>query len=133
MEKSKLIILSILIFYQASVIPDRDPNKWRYDAVGNPVLKALRGCNGPLCHEYDHILPHSKGGQSTINNCQILQTKVNRIKSNKIGMNNEELEKVSIKVNLSKEEMDFIEKVIYGDTVKPKNIVNNRRKRNSSN
>jgi len=28
----------------------RDPNRWRLDAVGNPVLKALKACDGPLCY-----------------------------------------------------------------------------------
>ncbi|KAK3042708.1 hypothetical protein RJ639_000766 [Escallonia herrerae] len=35
-----------------------------------------------LCFEYDHIIPYSKGGESVAGNCQILQTRVNRYKSN---------------------------------------------------
>ncbi len=26
------------------------------------IKKNLKGCGGPLCYEYDHIVPHSKGG-----------------------------------------------------------------------
>ncbi len=99
----------------STMIPGRDPNRWRYDAVGNPVLKALRGCMGPLCHEYDHIVPHSKGGDTMLNNCQILQTKVNREKSNKINLTEAELKKMSHSMKISEVEMDFIEKVIYGN------------------
>ena len=40
----------------------RNPMRWRLDAVGNPVLNALKGCDGCACHEYDHIVPWSRGG-----------------------------------------------------------------------
>lgn len=53
----------------APVIPGRDPTRWRIDAVGNPVLYLLRGCHGSLCHEYDHIVPFSKGGKTEVSNC----------------------------------------------------------------
>lgn len=99
----------------SEIIPGRDPNRWRYDAIGNPVLKQLKGCGGPLCHEYDHILPFSKGGETKLNNCQILQTKVNREKSNKINLTDEEMRKSSIRVKLSDLEMDYIEKMVYGN------------------
>ncbi len=50
-----------LQFWKSSQIFGRDPDRWRYDPLGNPVLNALRGCPGPACHEYDHIIPFSKG------------------------------------------------------------------------
>lgn len=53
----------------APTIPGRDPARWRIDAVGNPVLSLLRGCHGALCHEYDHIVPFSKGGKTEVSNC----------------------------------------------------------------
>ncbi len=68
----------------APTIPGRDPARWRIDAVGNPVLNLLRGCHGALCHEYDHIVPFSKGGKTEVANCQILQTGVNRFKADKM-------------------------------------------------
>ena len=71
---------------KARKIPNRDPSRWRYDAVGNVVLNALKGCTGLFCHEYDHIKPYSKGGDTTIRNCQILQTTVNRKKSNRTDL-----------------------------------------------
>ena len=56
----------------AAVISGRHPERWRFDAIGNPVLSSLRGCFGALCHEYDHIVPFSKGGQTVVSNCQVL-------------------------------------------------------------
>ena len=46
---------------KSPTIPGRDPDRWRYDAVGNVVCRALSACDGPLCHEYDHIHPFAKG------------------------------------------------------------------------
>lgn len=102
----------------ARVIPYRDPKRWRYDAIGNPVLKVLRGCMGALCHEYDHVYPHSKGGQTKLNNCQVLQSKVNRIKSNKLNFSHQEMIESSIKLNLTEDDMDKIEQLVYGDVKK---------------
>ena len=53
----------------AASIPGRDPKRWKYDPVGNPVVYVLRGCHGALCHEYDHIVPFSKGGKTVVDNC----------------------------------------------------------------
>jgi 5-methylcytosine-specific restriction endonuclease McrA len=82
-------------------VQGRDPDRWRYDAANNLVIKSLRGCAGPFCHEYDHILPYSKGGHTTIRNCQVLQTHVNRYKSNKIELSIEEMKKHSIHTKIS--------------------------------
>lgn len=79
----------------------RDPERWRLDAMGNPVCRALRGCMGPLCHEYDHVLPFSKGGKTEINNCQILQTTLNRVKSNRVDISYNELKTISPTINFS--------------------------------
>ena len=54
---------------RSAKINGRDPERWRLDPVGNPVLNALRGCHGALCHEYDHIVPFSKGGKTVVENC----------------------------------------------------------------
>lgn len=45
---------------KAEKVKGRDPDRWRRDALGNIVFKKLVGCPGCLCHDYDHILPHSK-------------------------------------------------------------------------
>ncbi|OQU93153.1 hypothetical protein SORBI_3001G489800 [Sorghum bicolor] len=58
---------------KAERVPGRDPERWRRDALGNIVFRKLVGCPGCLCHDYDHIVPYSKGGKSTLENCQVLQ------------------------------------------------------------
>jgi len=68
---------------KAAYMIGRDQERWRLDAYGIPVMNALRGCMGLFCHEYDHIIPFSKGGMTEQYNCQILQTKLNREKSNR--------------------------------------------------
>ena len=98
----------------ATPIPGRNPARWRYDAVGNPVLNQLKGCFGALCHEYDHIIPHSKGGKTVATNCQILQTKVNRFKSDRIDLSEKSLKSASLQVELTDKEMDLVEQLIYG-------------------
>ncbi|GJT84837.1 HNH endonuclease domain-containing protein [Tanacetum coccineum] len=74
---------------KADTVPGRNPSRWRKDAVNNVVCKGLSNCQGCLCYEYDHIHPHAKGlyrwGPSVLDNCQILQTKVNRRKLDKVG------------------------------------------------
>ena len=92
--------------------------RWRYDPYGNPVFYTLRGCHGALCHEYDHIVPFSKGGKTVVDNCQILQTKLNRFKSNKVDIPFEELKSQSKPIHLSHDQMDLIEYAILGNVVR---------------
>ncbi len=103
---------------RAISISGRDPDRWRLDAAGNPVLKALKGCNGPLCHEYDHIIPYSKGGETIIRNCQVLQSFANRAKGNKTHLNGERLKDKSMKVQLKEYDMDLVEELVYGNVKK---------------
>ena len=79
----------------------RSPDRWRLDAVGNPVFKFMRGCDGPLCHEYDHIIPWSKGGKTVLENCQVLQSNVNLYKSNKLEVSHEGLSSASPKTRFT--------------------------------
>lgn len=37
------------------IVPGRDPDRWRYDRVGNVVCRALTSCAGPLCHECNSV------------------------------------------------------------------------------
>ncbi len=99
-------------------VRNRDPDRWRYDAAGNVVMKALKGCHGPFCHEYDHIIPFSKGGETTVRNCQILQTYANKIKSNRIILDQRELNSISLKANITDFDVDFLEEAIYGNIKK---------------
>ncbi|KAL0911987.1 hypothetical protein M5K25_017927 [Dendrobium thyrsiflorum] len=49
---------------KAEKVKGRDPDRWRRDPLGNIIFRKLVGCPGCLCHDYDHILPYSKGVSS---------------------------------------------------------------------
>lgn len=105
----------------AEIIPGRHPERWRKDAAGNVVCKRFCNCQGCLCFEYDHIVPFSKGGESTAGNCQILQTRVNRLKSGKDNVDPTQLKGYSCDVKFTDKELDIIEMAVYGDVVRPGN------------
>uniref|UniRef100_A0A2N9EQJ7 HNH domain-containing protein n=1 Tax=Fagus sylvatica TaxID=28930 RepID=A0A2N9EQJ7_FAGSY len=130
----------------AEIIPGRHPERWRKDAAGNVVCKRFCNCQGCLCFEYDHIVPFSKGGESTAGNCQILQTRVNRLKSGKDNVDPTQLKGYSCDVKFTVhqvtkslslnrstlngmiafipteyKELDIIEMAVYGDVVRPGN------------
>ena len=104
---------------KATELPGRDPNRWRLDAAGNPVCKQLRGCLGCLCHEYDHIVPFSRGGLTTLENCQILQTRVNRYKGNADDVPYGQLRSWSCSYQFNQQELDVVEMAVYGDIKRP--------------
>ncbi|KAJ4791469.1 hypothetical protein LUZ62_042715 [Rhynchospora pubera] len=106
---------------KADVVPGRHPERWRQDPAGNVVCKRFWNCHGCLCYEYDHIVPFSKGGESTADNCQILQTRVNRLKSNKEWIGKAELQGFSCDIKFSDKELDIIEMAVYGDVIRPGN------------
>ncbi|KAA3460671.1 HNH endonuclease isoform 2 [Gossypium australe] len=80
---------------KAEKVKGRDPDRWRRDAVGNIVFRKLVGCPGCLCHDYDHIIPYSKGGKSTLENCQVLQECCNLRPKNHRGATHLPLVKLS--------------------------------------
>ncbi|PIN21163.1 hypothetical protein CDL12_06147 [Handroanthus impetiginosus] len=80
---------------KAKQVPGRDPDRWRIDAAGNIVCKCLHSCQGCLCYEYDHIIPFSRGGQSVVENCQILHVE-------KISLNISQNSESSIPMNGSR-------------------------------
>ena len=108
----------------APIISNRDPNRWRLDSLGNPVMKPLRGLQGIFCHEYDHIFPYSLGGTSTLDNCQILQTNINRKKGNQFYSNTElmdfkqkipdSLRKIGVN-KIDNKLLDIAEELVYGN------------------
>ncbi|GFQ02208.1 hypothetical protein PHJA_002364700, partial [Phtheirospermum japonicum] len=104
---------------KAKRVPGRDPDRWRMDAVGNIVCKRLHTCNGCLCYEYDHIVPYSRNGESVAENCQVLQTRVNRLKSDKNGLDQTLLRGYSCDIKFSDEELDTIEMAVYGSVNRP--------------
>ncbi|KAK4257198.1 hypothetical protein QN277_006818 [Acacia crassicarpa] len=100
---------------KAEKIRGRDPDRWRRDALGNIVYRKLVGCPGCLCHDYDHIVPYSKGGKSTLENCQVLQATVNRSKGNRTEMTKAELIQKSSYCRVSGRDMDLLELSAYGN------------------
>lgn len=104
---------------KAEQVPGRDPDRWRKDAAGNIVCKRLHSCNGCLCYEYDHIVPFSKGGESVKENCQVLQTRLNRLKSDQSGLDQRLLKGYSCDIKFSDEELDLIEMAVYGSVIRP--------------
>ncbi|XP_009421081.2 uncharacterized protein LOC104000698 [Musa acuminata AAA Group] len=110
-----------LCWQKAEVVPGRHPERWRKDLAGNVVCKRFWNCHGCICYEYDHIIPFSKGGDTTAENCQILQTRVNRLKSDKQLVDKAELEGFSCDVKFTDKELDIIEMAAYGDVIRPGN------------
>ncbi|XP_012438766.1 uncharacterized protein LOC105764654 [Gossypium raimondii] len=100
---------------KAEKVKGRDPDRWRRDAVGNIVFRKLVGCPGCLCHDYDHIIPYSKGGKSTLENCQVLQATVNRSKGNRTELSRADLIQKSSYCRVSGRDMDLIELSAYGN------------------
>ncbi|XP_010678449.2 uncharacterized protein LOC104893995 isoform X1 [Beta vulgaris subsp. vulgaris] len=109
-----------MCWVKAAIVTGRHPDRWRKDAAGNIVCKRFCNCSGCLCFEYDHIIPFSKGGESTIDNCQILQTRVNRYKSDK-EMDSNILRGYSCDLKFTDKELDIIEMAVYGDVIRPGN------------
>mmetsp|Transcript_5893 Transcript_5893/g.10491 ORF Transcript_5893/g.10491 Transcript_5893/m.10491 type:complete len:128 (-) Transcript_5893:571-954(-) len=100
----------------AAVIPGRDPDRWRLDPMGNPVLRPLNSCFGPLCYEYDHIFPYSHGGKTSSRNCQILQTVVNRFKKDD-PMDPDKLKDVCLRFSSDPKDFDVVESAVYGNVI----------------
>lgn len=94
-------------------MPGRDPDRWRRDPAGNVVAYKLRGCDGCLCHEYDHIIPFSRGGRTVLENCQILQTRPNRFKGNEDN-DPVKLRAYSCAKEFKEEDLDMVEMALYG-------------------
>ncbi|XP_072978347.1 uncharacterized protein [Typha angustifolia] len=100
---------------KAEKVKGRDPDRWRRDSLGNVVFRKLVGCPGCLCHDYDHIIPYSKGGKSTLENCQVLQATVNRSKGNKTEISRSDLIQKSAYCRVSGRDMDLLELAAFGN------------------
>ncbi|XP_057479659.1 uncharacterized protein LOC130766938 isoform X2 [Actinidia eriantha] len=99
----------------AEKIKGREPDRWRRDFLGNTVFRKLVGCPGCLFHEYDHIIPYSRGGKSTLENCQVLQATVSRSKGNRTEISREELIQRCSYCRVSGRDMDLLELSAYGN------------------
>ncbi|CAI9112028.1 OLC1v1012397C1 [Oldenlandia corymbosa var. corymbosa] len=108
-----------LCWASADIVPGRHPERWRKDIAGNIVCKRFFNCSGCLCYEYDHVIPFSKGGDSVADNCQILQTRVNRLKSDKDEIDKTKLKDYSCDIAFTDRELDLFEMAVYGDVIRP--------------
>lgn len=107
-----------LVWERAPLVPGRDPDRWRLDVYGNPVLRPLHGCLGCFCYEFDHRVPYSLGGETTVENCDLLQTRINRLKSNALGGENiswEQIRQYACEDVTSVIDLDAVEFAVYGD------------------
>jgi hypothetical protein len=55
----------------AQTHPKRAPERWRIDPLGNILFKPFKNCQGPMCYQHDHVIPHSQGGNTHAQNCQV--------------------------------------------------------------
>ncbi|KAJ7552671.1 hypothetical protein O6H91_06G063900 [Diphasiastrum complanatum] len=108
-----------LCWQKAAVVTGRDPARWRKDVAGNIVCRKFTRCEGCLCHEYDHIIPFSKGGETDPSNCQILQSRVNRSKGDRDKLESDELRHYSCDLTFTDKELDVIEMAVYGNVIRP--------------
>jgi len=58
-------------------------------------------------------------GETQVNNCQILQSRVNRFKSNRSDLAGNDLKQFSCDLKFSDKELDVIEMAVYGNVVRP--------------
>lgn len=63
--------MKAMCWQNAKIHPQLSPERWRLDPLDNLLFKPYRNCNGPFCYQHDHIVPHAKGGQTEIQNCQV--------------------------------------------------------------
>lgn len=54
-----------------------------------------------------------------VENCQILQTRANRLKSDNNGIDMTQLKGYSCDLKFSDDELDIIEMAVYGDVMRP--------------
>ncbi|KAG6543555.1 hypothetical protein Mapa_015049 [Marchantia paleacea] len=92
-----------LCWQKADVVPGRHPERWRKDIAGNVVCRSLTRCKGCLCYD----------------NCQILQSRVNRLKSDKDDLGKQDLQQLSCNIKFGEKELDLIEMAVYGNVERP--------------
>ena len=68
------------IFAKGSIIPGKDPDKYRKDSCGNEIYRDNYGLETPMGWEVDHSLPKAKGGTNNPRNLKPLQSSENASK-----------------------------------------------------
>lgn len=72
--------MKMKIWKKAPAVSRKDPAKYRKDPYGNELCWDSYGKFTDKGWEIDHIKPKAKGGNDTVVNLQVLQTKINRAK-----------------------------------------------------
>ncbi|GJD11203.1 hypothetical protein Gasu2_53420 [Galdieria sulphuraria] len=106
---------------KADAVRGRDPSRWRRDLAGNVICKKLRG--GPFCMDFDHVVPLSKGGESVLDNCQVLQTTANRHKGDRLVEPTTDIKKYYKEISDRRvlplqRHLDIVEFYVYGDVIR---------------
>lgn len=58
-------------------------------------------------------------GETAVSNCQILQARVNRLKSNRSDLVSNDLKQFSCDLKFTDKELDVIEMGVYGNVIRP--------------
>ncbi|KAL4444386.1 hypothetical protein ABPG74_016679 [Tetrahymena malaccensis] len=116
----------------ATIFIGRHPDRWRLDAVGNPVLRGLTSCLGPLCHEYDHIVPFSKGGKTEIKFDSIERAVYGDILKVDAEQQVKEASKQSLKILYAQKEIDQLQQQEQRMTFFDQNLKRNEENSRSS-
>ncbi|GAB2221083.1 hypothetical protein Droror1_Dr00012250 [Drosera rotundifolia] len=100
---------------KAEKVEGRDPDRWRKDPFGNVVFRKFERCRGVLGYEFDHIVLYKEGGRSTLENCQVLQSALNRAKGRGENISRARFANRSSPHEVTGRDMDLIELTTYGD------------------
>ncbi|KAL9262390.1 hypothetical protein AKJ16_DCAP06477 [Drosera capensis] len=100
---------------KAEKVEGRDPDRWRKDPFGNVLFRNFERCRGVLGYEFDHIVLYKEGGKSTLENCQVLQSALNRAKRRGENISSARFANRSSSQELTGRDMDLIELTTYGD------------------
>ncbi|KAG5512709.1 hypothetical protein RHGRI_038888 [Rhododendron griersonianum] len=72
--------------------------------------------------DVSRVVVMSFGGESVAENCQILQSRVNRSKSNKDEVDTTQMKGYSCDIKFTDKELDIVEMAVYGDVIRPGNL-----------
>lgn len=69
-------------------------------------------------------VPYSKGGKTAVENCQILQSRTNKLKGNKENVSMQEMKQWSCATLFTTEMLDTLEMAMYGNVKRPERKCN---------
>ncbi|KAI4962656.1 hypothetical protein ZWY2020_028363, partial [Hordeum vulgare] len=96
---------------KAAVLTGRHPERWRQDAAGNVVCRRFWAATAASAmntitsfhsqRSASYFRQKTPRGESTVENCQILQTRVNRSKSDKAWVEKAEMQGFSCDIKFT--------------------------------